>query len=345
MFVPRITKICLTDCSDGLFIKWTVPSSPTNIVGYVLAFRRSDLDLNYSSVTLIGASVSSHVIALSRASQRYDIKISAFTSMEFGDFSDPITWCSSEFQYPRRQNFLPIPIITKIVSTHGGHSIHVYWKIPVDVSSLIVDNFLVLYKRCGLDTDFIEKLVPGSEVISHEIIGLSECTLYEVRVAACTSKLRGGCSAPAMIRTGVTKPNSVKLKTSRGPDYKPRIIKLFETIGDKRTLHIAWQVPDHVTYPPVDGYVIAIRKTSSYETPYTKHYVRDPQKDSHVIQDIHEQYPYEIKMAAFNAFGEGKFTRCIVVDRSTVKTEVRTPQLLPKKIRKLFPTYFMGKIT
>lgn len=72
-----------------------VPSSPTNIVGYVLAFRRSDLDLNYSSVTLIGASVSSHVIALSRASQRYDIKISAFTSMEFGDFSDPITWCSS----------------------------------------------------------------------------------------------------------------------------------------------------------------------------------------------------------------------------------------------------------
>lgn len=76
------------------------------------------------------------------------------------------------------------------------------------------------------------------------------------------------------------------------------------------------QVPDHVTYPPVDGYVIAIRKTSSYETPYTKHYVRDPQKDSHVIQDIHEQYPYEIKMAAFNAFGEGKFTRCIVVGKS-----------------------------
>lgn len=72
----------------------------------------------------------------------------------------------------------------------------------MDVSSLIVDNFLVLYKRCGLDTDFKEKLVPGSEVISHEIIGLSECTLYEVRVAACTSKLRGGCSAPAMIRTG-----------------------------------------------------------------------------------------------------------------------------------------------
>lgn len=75
------------------------------------------------------------------------------------------------------------------------------------------------------------------------------------------------------------------------------------------------QVPDHVTYPPVDGYVIAIRKTSSYETPYTKHYVKDPQKDSHVIHDIHEHYPYEIKMAAFNAFGEGKFTRCVVVGK------------------------------
>lgn len=75
-------------------------------------------------------------------------------------------------------------------------------QIPVDVSSLIVENFLILYKRCGLDTEFKEKLVPGSEVTNHVIVGLSECTLYEVRVAACTSRLRGGCSAPAMLRTG-----------------------------------------------------------------------------------------------------------------------------------------------
>lgn len=77
------------------------------------------------------------------------------------------------------------------------------------------------------------------------------------------------------------------------------------------------QIPDHVTYPPVNGYVIALRKTSSYETPYTKYYVRDPQKYSHVIHDIHEQYPYEVKMAAFNAFGEGKFTRTLVIGKSS----------------------------
>lgn len=50
----------------------------------------------------------------------------------------------------------------------------------MDVFSLIVDNFLVLYKRCGFDIDFKEKFVFGSEVISYEIIGLSECMLYEV---------------------------------------------------------------------------------------------------------------------------------------------------------------------
>jgi hypothetical protein len=71
-----------------------------------------------------------------------------------------------------------------------------------------------------------------------------------------------------------------------------------------------------VTYPPVDGYIIAIRKTSSYEVPYTKHYVRDAQRCSHVVDDIHEQYPYEVKMAAFNAFGEGKYTRTIVVGKA-----------------------------
>lgn len=77
------------------FLKLQVPPQPSAIQGYILAFRRSDLDLNFSSVTLIGANVSSHAIALSRASQRYDLKISAFTSQQFGDFSDLITWCSS----------------------------------------------------------------------------------------------------------------------------------------------------------------------------------------------------------------------------------------------------------
>lgn len=34
----------------------------------------------------------------------------------------------------------------------------------------------------------------------------------------------------------------INLDFYTGPDYKPRIMKLFETIGDKRTLHISWQV-------------------------------------------------------------------------------------------------------
>ncbi|XP_061184647.1 uncharacterized protein LOC133192671 [Saccostrea echinata] len=345
MFVPKITKICLTDSSEGLFITWTIPPSPTKILGYILAFKRSDLDLNYSSCTLIGAYVSSHVIAMSRASQRYDVKISAFTSREFGDFSDTITWCSSDFQYTQHQHLLPTPVIIKILSAHGGHCIQVFWKIPLDVSSVIVENFLILYKRCGLDTEFKEKLVPGSEVTNHMIVGLSECTLYEIRVAACTSRLRGRSSAPAMLRTGVTRPDSIKLRMSRGPDFKPRIIKLYEIMTDKRQLQIVWTTPDHVTYPTVDGYVIAVRKTSSYEAPFTKHYVRDAQKNSHVVHDVHEQYPYEVKMAAFNAFGVGKFTRTIIVDNSMMKSEIRTPQTLPKKLKKLFPGYFKGNVT
>lgn len=34
----------------------------------------------------------------------------------------------------------------------------------------------------------------------------------------------------------------INLDFCTAPDYKPRIMKLFETIGDKRTLHISWQV-------------------------------------------------------------------------------------------------------
>lgn len=34
----------------------------------------------------------------------------------------------------------------------------------------------------------------------------------------------------------------INLDFCTAPDYKPRIMKLFETIGDKRTLHVSWQV-------------------------------------------------------------------------------------------------------
>lgn len=64
-----------------------------NIVGYVLVFRRSDFDFNYSSVILIGVNVLSYVIVLFCLSQCYDIKILVFISMEFGDFFDLIIWC------------------------------------------------------------------------------------------------------------------------------------------------------------------------------------------------------------------------------------------------------------
>ncbi|KAK3107755.1 hypothetical protein FSP39_021592 [Pinctada imbricata] len=141
MFVPKILKICPTDGSDQLYIEWTTPEPSVKpvVVGYILAYRRSDLDLNYSSRTLIGRHVCSTVIPCSRVSQRYDVKISAFNFRQFGDFSIPVTWSAIDL--------LPRPRISKISSTENGHGIQIQWKVILEYILFFTDEDLLSETR------------------------------------------------------------------------------------------------------------------------------------------------------------------------------------------------------
>jgi len=67
-------------------------SKPT-VHGYIVAYKRHDLDINYSSRSLKGARTCSHVISLSRVSNTYDIMVSAYGFKEHGDFCPPVTLC------------------------------------------------------------------------------------------------------------------------------------------------------------------------------------------------------------------------------------------------------------
>jgi len=70
------------------------------------------------------------------------------------------------------------------------------------VSNVIIEGFIVAYKRCGLDTQYKEKMVPGMNTKCHAITGTNPCTLYEVKVAACANEGQGLFSVPVIIRTG-----------------------------------------------------------------------------------------------------------------------------------------------
>lgn len=63
--------------------------------GYIVAYKRHELDINYSCRSLKGGRTCSHVISLSRVSSKYDIMVSAYGYKEHGDFCAPVTLCMS----------------------------------------------------------------------------------------------------------------------------------------------------------------------------------------------------------------------------------------------------------
>jgi len=67
---------------------------------------------------------------------------------------------------------------------------------------LLIEGFLVAYKRCGIDVTNNVKVIPGSDVTLHVLEGLQSCTLYEVKIAAFTSDGKGRYTVPMIVRTG-----------------------------------------------------------------------------------------------------------------------------------------------
>ena len=58
---------------------------------------------------------------------------------------------------------IPVPKVLSSTSVHKGRGIRVRWELPLDVSSVLVEGFLVAYRRCGFDASNTVKLVPGSD--------------------------------------------------------------------------------------------------------------------------------------------------------------------------------------
>lgn len=313
MFVPSILKICPTDEGTGIYVEWSTPdkdSKPT-VHGYIVAYKRHDLDINYSSRSLKGARTCSHVISLSRVSNTYDIMVSAYGFKEHGDFCSPVTLCMYDSNRSKGcgdiRELLPKPKITKTKSLQEGRELHIKWRVPLDVSNVIIEGFIVAYKRCGLDTQYKEKMVPGMNTKCHAITGTNPCTLYEVKVAACANEGQGLFSVPVIIRTGVESQQSQKIKDRGEPSFKPTITGICNVL-DHPGVFLKWKIPDNADMSNVDGYVVAFRKTVPSTAEYHKCVIQDNTVLSHYKESLYPDTTYQVKIAAFNTFGCGEFT-------------------------------------
>lgn len=316
MFVPSILKICSTDEGTGIYLEWTIPETDCKpkVHGYIVAYKRHELDINYSCRSLKGSHTCSHVISLSRVSSKYDIMVSAYGYKEHGDFCPPVILCMSDYLDMNRsqgcgdiRELLPKPKITKTKSLNEGKGLHLKWRVPLDVSNVIIEGYVVAYKRCGLDTQYKEKMVPGMNTKCHAITGTKPCTLYEVKVAACANEGTGLFSVPVIVRTGVESQQPQKMTERGEPTFTPAITGICNVMGHPGVF-VRWKIPDNVDMKNVDGYIVAFRKTVPSTSEYHRCVIHDNSITSHYKEGLQFGMTYQVKVAAYNSFGCGQFT-------------------------------------
>ncbi|KAJ8313293.1 hypothetical protein KUTeg_009156 [Tegillarca granosa] len=255
MFTPIITRICSTEDDRGIYVKWTVPGRecPHYILGYIIAYKRIELDLNFSVRTLYGRNISSHVISTSHSSDEYEIKVAAIAPKNMESFvraSSGVEKIYNDSVITNTITMVPIPKVTKIVPTKSGSGLAIHWEVTNDVSKFLIEGFLIAYKIASLDTEYKNRLVPGCNSNSHVLKNLSRCTLYDVKLAAYTTTGSGGFSTPILIRTGA-------------PRFIPKITAIYP-MSDPLSIYIRWTILDRHSKKRSRGNFVPIFVASEY---------------------------------------------------------------------------------
>ncbi|OWF41443.1 protein sidekick-1-like isoform X1 [Mizuhopecten yessoensis] len=339
MFQPKIVKVCPVEDGKGIYIEWTVPKrrrSPP-VIGYTVAYRRCDLDIDFSTRGALGGATSSIVVSPSRASSVYEIKVAAFSHKEQGEYCPPISWSlkdKEEITSPLAK-LIPIPRVNKLATTDKGRGVLIQWEVPNDVTSVIIEGFLIAYRQCGLGSTNQVKLVPGSDISIHVLTGLQTCTLYELKVAAYIGEGKGRYSIPMIIRTGVQTPETMLIQKSTEPRYIPKIVRMYP-VTDPAGIYVKWTPPTQYFGPTIAGYVLAFREAKSPDKSFQTCYIRGINSSFHVIKGVRKGVDYEVKLAAYNPSGDGPFSLKRLVRNSGERiSSTQVKQILKKNKIKL----------
>lgn len=230
---------------------------------------------------------------------------------------------------------IPVPRVNKLMTTDKGRGVLIQWEIPNDVTSVMIEGFLIAYRQCGLGSTNQVKLVPGSDVNIHVLAGLQTCTLYELKVAAYIGEGKGRYSIPMIIRTGVQTPETMLIQKATEPRYVPKIVRMYP-VSDPAGIYVKWTPPSQYYGPTIAGYVIAFREAKSPDKSFQTCYIRGINTSYHVIKGVRKGVEYEVKIAAYNPSGDGPFSLAKLVRNSGERiSSVQVKQILKKNKIKL----------
>ncbi|XP_021372010.1 contactin-3-like isoform X4 [Mizuhopecten yessoensis] len=230
---------------------------------------------------------------------------------------------------------IPIPRVNKLATTDKGRGVLIQWEVPNDVTSVIIEGFLIAYRQCGLGSTNQVKLVPGSDISIHVLTGLQTCTLYELKVAAYIGEGKGRYSIPMIIRTGVQTPETMLIQKSTEPRYIPKIVRMYP-VTDPAGIYVKWTPPTQYFGPTIAGYVLAFREAKSPDKSFQTCYIRGINSSFHVIKGVRKGVDYEVKLAAYNPSGDGPFSLKRLVRNSGERiSSTQVKQILKKNKIKL----------
>lgn len=311
MYQPKIVKVCPVEDGKGIYIEWTIPKHKRAppVVGYTVAYRRCDLDINFSTRGVLGGTTSSIVVSPSKASSVYEIKVASLSHTEHGEYCPSVMWSSEDKEeiISPLAKLIPVPRVNKLTTVDKGHGILIQWEVPTDVTSVMIEGFLIAYRQCGLGSTNMVKLVPGSDVSLHVLTGLQICTLYELKIAAYIGEGKGRYSVPMIIRTGVQLPETMLIQKSTEPRYIPKIVRMYP-IEDPAGIYVKWTPPTQYFGPTIAGYVLAFREAKSPDKSFQTCYIRGFNTSCHVIKGVRKGVDYEFKLATYNPSGDGPFS-------------------------------------
>ncbi|CAL4105287.1 unnamed protein product, partial [Meganyctiphanes norvegica] len=268
------------DSKDELIVTWTGPdTADCGIVdGFNINWRKPGEDSIIGNWNASSEDTQYTITGLNQCTM-YEVKVEAFSSIGQGPAGYMNTNTSQDMPSHQSRNF-------SFYSPVSGQGIA--WNTFSCIGCKPVDIFNIPEKTG--EGSIIGNWNASSKDTQYTIIGLNQCTMYEVKVEAFSGIGLGpaGCmnATTSQVPPGPTKIDTLKFKN----DSKDELI-------------VTWTGPDTADCAIVDGFDITWRKpeegsiignwnTSSEDTQYT-------------IIGLNQCKMYEVKVEAFSRIGQG----------------------------------------
>ncbi|CAH1378086.1 unnamed protein product [Tenebrio molitor] len=190
-----------------------------------------------------------------------------------------------------------------LIVSFTSRSVNLSWAPSQDTHHSPVTHYII-HTRVGENGEWnvIDGILTPNNESSYQVTSLHPYTVYSFRVVAVNAM---GASHPS-------KESYYMVTLREAPAGKPTITTAHNT--SSTALHISWRPPHHETiHGEFLGYRIAYRPRDRGDEAFKEIYIRDPNVESHTIQNLETYTQYLVSLQVFNPEGPGPNTTVLVM--------------------------------